>query len=744
MKRIKLSLLKKIKSFLLVFMVLILFLPGSLGFAAGNNEDPETLQNCTPSADSVVESVIKTAPMNPEFLEDQQTDSIEAFSFVGSYGQLSSTGYKPSPVDLSELASSEGKFLLVSSGSDLPAVYDLRKEGKVTAVKNQGNDGSCWAFSSIASLESYLLGKEGKSYDFSENNMKNLVSKNYSQGFDLTADDGGNAFISTAYFSRWSGPVNESEDLYDDSSSYSPTELSVQKHIQETFFLPDRTEPLDNEVIKNAILEYGAVYTTIYWNPGYYQQKNYAYRYPGSISVNHAVAIVGWNDSFDRNSFTQVPSGDGAFIVKNSWSDTWGEDGYFYISYYDTKLGYNENAVFTAESQDNYDHVYQYDPLGWIVSKEYEGSLVAWGGNVFSSERNETLKAIGFYTTDLNTAYEIYIYKNPVSGPVNSGQGYLVQESGRYSFPGYHTHVLNSAVPLHAGERFSIVIRFANPSASGPLAAEQPVARYSSKAQANAGESYVSPNGVTWEDISSNSETNLCIKAFTTSVLPEADFSSNVTIGMFPLTVQFTDLSSNALYWKWDLNGDGKIDSTTQNPIYTYGSYGNYAVSLTIGNSKGSDTETKIGYIKVVPLSIDSASPVENITTYKGEKQEFSISTNYACDISWYFNGESKGSESSVKDSSYTETISSPGFYNVTAIARTGDENIAWSWNWTVLKWNPWDSPDSQEGENISTEELQEAIHIYRSGIQIPETGAEITDERLIELIQLWRESSGN
>ena len=213
---------------------------------------------------------------------------------------------------------------------------------------------------------------------------------------------------------------------------------------------------------------------------------------------------------------------------------------------------------------------------------------------------------------------------------------------------------------------------------------------------------------------------------------------------MYPLTVQFTDLSSNALYWKWDLNGDGKIDSTAQNPIYTYGSYGNYAVSLTIGNSNGSDTETKTGYIKVVPLSINSASPVENVTTYKGEKQEFSISTNYACDISWYLNGESKGSESSVKDSSYTETIRSPGFYNVTAIARTGDEKISRSWNWTVLAWNPWDSSDSREGENISTEELQEAIHIYRSGTQIPETGAELTDERLKELIQLWREGSGN
>lgn len=743
MKRVKFSLLKKIKPFLVVFMILILCLSSSPSFAAENAEDPEISQNCTPSDESVVEPVIKTAPMNPDFLEDQQPDSVEAFSFVGSYGQISGTGYKPSPVDLSGLASSEERPLLGASGSDLPAVYDLRKEEKVTAVRNQGKDGSCWAFSSIASLESYILEKEGKSYDFSENNMKNLVSNSYSQGFDLTPDDGGNAFISTAYLSRWSGPVNDSEDPYNDSSTYSPTGLSVQKHVQETLFLPKKSEFLDNEVIKNAIMEYGAVYTTIYWNPGYYQQKNYAYRYPGSLSVNHAVTIVGWNDSFDRNSFTQVPPGDGAFIAKNSWGDTWGEDGYFYISYYDTKLGYNENAIFTAESQNNYDHVYQYDPLGWIVSKEYEGSLVAWGGNVFSSERNENLRAIGFYTTDLNTAYEIYIYKNPASGPVNSGQGYLVQESGRYSFPGYHTHVLNSAVPINAGEKFSIVIRFTNPSASGPLAVEEPVARYSSKAQANPGESYVSPNGVKWEDISRNSEANLCIKAFTTSyIIPEAGFTSNVTTGMYPLTVQFTDLSSNALSWRWDLNGDGTIDSIAQNPVYTYGSYGTYTVSLNIGNSKGSDTETKTDYIKVAPLSINSASPVENVVTYKGEKQEFSVSTNYACNISWYLNGESRGSESSVKDSSYTEVIRSPGSYNITAIARTLDENVAHSWNWTVRTWSPWDSSASQEGENISTEELQEAIHIYRNGLQIPETGAELTGERLKELIQLWREGS--
>lgn len=723
-------------------MVLILCLPNSPCFAAGSAEDPEMSQNCTFSAESVAEPVIGTAPMNPDFLDNWKSGSIESLTLVDSYGQASGTGYTPSPVNLSGLSNPEGRLLLKVSGSDLPAVYDLRKEGKVTAAKNQGKDGSCWAFSSIASLESYILIKEGKSYDFSENNMKNLVSKSYSQGFDLTPDDGGNAFTSTAYLSRWNGPVNESEDPYNESSTYSPSGIQVQKHIQETLFLPDKMEPLDNEVIKKALLEYGAVYSTIYWNQAYYQEKSHTYRYIGNQSVNHAITIVGWNDSFDRNLFTQVPPGDGAFIAKNSWGDIWGEDGYFYISYYDTKLGYNENAVFTAENKDNYDNVYQYDPLGWTISKNYsENPLVAWGGNIFSSERNENLRAIGFYTTDLNTAYEIYIYKNPISGPVNSSQGFVAQENGQYSFPGYHTHVLNSTVPISAGERFSIVIRFTNPSVSGPLAVEEPVVRYSSKAQANPGESYVSPNGVKWEDISANLEANLCIKAFTTSnELPKADFSSNATSGMYPLTVQFTDISSNAFSWKWDMNGDGKIDSTAQNPIYTYGSYGNYAVSLTVGNSNGFDTETKLGYIKVAPLSINSASPGENITSYKGDKQEFSVSTNYACNVSWYLNGESRNSEFDVKNSSYSESTLAPGVYNVIALARTGDEKITQNWNWTVRAWNPWNSPTSHEGEKISAEELQKAIHIYRNGLQIPETGAELTDERLKELIQLWKE----
>ncbi len=576
--------MKRIESFLLAFIVLISCLMGSSGFAIGSPAKLVVIQNNTSSD----EPVIKTACLNPDFLNSTLSDSTEPVSRTDGEGHVSGLGYLPSPVNLSGVAKPEKRTLVRAPDSEVPAAYDLRKEGKVTVAKDQGMSGSCWAFSSLASLESYFLGTEGVTYDFSENSMKNLASENYSDGFDLSPSAGGNAFIAAAYLSRWTGPVNEFEDPYVDISVSSPTGLSAQKHVQEVLFLPEKTGSLDNEYIKKALLNYGAVYSTIYWDAAYYQDENYTYRYIQDQTPNHAITIVGWDDSFDRNKFKQVPPGDGAFIVKNSWGQAWGEGGYFYVSYYDVNLGYDENAVFTAEKKDNYDEIYQYDPLGWIVSKEYSGSLTAWGGNIFSSKGNETLRAVGFYTTDINTAYELYVYKNPVSGPVNSRRVPAARESGTYSLRGYHTKVLNSTVNLSPGEKFSVVIKFTNPSAGGPLAIEQPFNGYSSKAQANPGESYASPNGVNWEDISRSLDDNLCIKAFTTTnELPEANFSSDITNGNYPLTVRFTDLSKNAFSWEWDLNGDGIADSTARNPTYIYSSYGNYNVSLKVSNRNG-------------------------------------------------------------------------------------------------------------------------------------------------------------
>jgi PKD repeat protein len=86
-------------------------------------------------------------------------------------------------------------------------------------------------------------------------------------------------------------------------------------------------------------------------------------------------------------------------------------------------------------------------------------------------------------------------------------------------------------------------------------------------------------------------------------VAPVADFTADVTSGTAPLTVNFTDASTNAESWSWDF-GDGNT-STDQNPTYTYSNAGVYSVNLTVSNSDGSDSEVKSDYITVT-----SALPV--------------------------------------------------------------------------------------------------------------------------------------
>ena len=82
------------------------------------------------------------------------------------------------------------------------------------------------------------------------------------------------------------------------------------------------------------------------------------------------------------------------------------------------------------------------------------------------------------------------------------------------------------------------------------------------------------------------------------AVVPAADFLADHTSGFSPLTVNFQDTASGCpTSWLWDF-GDGTT-STAQHPSHVYASPGTYEVSLTVSNGKGSDTETKTGYITV-------------------------------------------------------------------------------------------------------------------------------------------------
>ncbi|MFA5330856.1 MAG: DUF3344 domain-containing protein [Methanoregula sp.] len=85
------------------------------------------------------------------------------------------------------------------------------------------------------------------------------------------------------------------------------------------------------------------------------------------------------------------------------------------------------------------------------------------------------------------------------------------------------------------------------------------------------------------------------------STVPVANFTANATFGSMPMTVQFTDESTNLpTSWQWDFNNDGIIDSTEQNPAHTYTTAGTYTVNLTATNGDGSNTLSRSNYIAVI------------------------------------------------------------------------------------------------------------------------------------------------
>lgn len=438
------------------------------------------------------------APVNPAYLDYLRYPNLAAQSVApGDYPG----GLVPEPFTLPSIAAPRVATVL-------PATYDLRALGKLTAIRDQGSCGSCWDFATMGSLESSLMPTE--SANFSENNLKNL------SGFDIGCCSGGNRAMSTAYLARWAGPVNETDDPYYTGNCTSVAGSILRKHVQDIIFLPNRTTPLGNDAIKQAVMNYGAVYTSYYHSDSYYNSANAAYYYSGSSQSNHAVCIVGWDDNYAATRFRTAPPGNGAFLIRNSWGTWWGMSGYFWMSYYDSVLGKTENAVFTAAPVTNYDQVYQYDPLGWISSTGY-GSNTAWFANVFTATANGSVAAASWYCPAPNSGYTLYVYTNPTSGPISSA-GPATSASGTIATAGYHTAQLPTSVPIVTGQRFSVVVRLTTPGYNYPICMERPYSGYASGATASLGQSYMSNSGTSWTDVAGYySNTNVCLKAFTVS-----------------------------------------------------------------------------------------------------------------------------------------------------------------------------------------------------------------------------------
>lgn len=194
----------------------------------------------------------------------------------------------------------------------IPKYVDNRKKGMVTSVKNQGSCGSCWAFSSAGALEGQLAKKTGQLVDLSPQNLVDCVKEN---------DGCGGGYMTNAFrYVQENGGI-DSEAVYpyvgeDQPCRYNATGMAAQcSGYQE---LPVG----DEHALAVALFKVGPVSVGIdatqtsflYYSKGIYYDPNC-----NKDDINHAVLAVGYGVSAKGKKY---------WIVKNSWGEGWGRDGY--------------------------------------------------------------------------------------------------------------------------------------------------------------------------------------------------------------------------------------------------------------------------------------------------------------------------------------------------------------------------------------------------------------------------------
>lgn len=455
-------------------------------------------------------------------------------------------------------------FLLLSAQNP-PETFDLRDfDGVdyVTGVRNQGPYGTCWTFGAFASMEGNMMftevwetaGEVGEPNlserhldwwnGFNDNNNDDIDPPS---GSGLEVHNGGDYRVTSAYLSRGEGAIREVDAPYSGNDT-APDRYSPEYHYYyarniEWYVAGSELENID--LIKNKIMQYGVMGTCMYYNSSLINWEFEHYQPPTNPNPpNHAVAIVGWDDY--RVTDAPLP---GAWIVKNSWGSSWGNGGYFWISYYD-KCATQEPEMgaisFYNVEPMQYDNVYYHDYHGWRDT--FTGSNEAF--NAFVAESTEQISAISFFVATDNVDFETIIYGDfdgtDLSNPLST-------VSGTIDYTGFHTIDLNDPVELEAGQQFYVYLNLSEGGHPYDRTSDVPVllgARYRTivESAANPGESFYFDGGewldfYNYNDPSGFQNTgNFCIKALTL-----LDYSStNPPQNLQAQIINFNDVE---LFW---------------------------------------------------------------------------------------------------------------------------------------------------------------------------------------------------
>ena len=377
----------------------------------------------------------------------------------------------------------------------LPLSFDAREKKpqlnpnfKLPPIRNQHSTGTCWAHGTLACVESYL----GGTNNFSEGHMA------YNINDDINLGTGGNANYACQYFSNLVGPITEKDyDGYDgelDNNFTQPGSIprqwfkpgrytlmgDVNKKLHESYVGDMIAISAKEEEIKKYVYNYGIVAASYYVpsesgknaDPYYDGNQNSpslnGYRYTDDTQPNHMIAIVGWDDN--KKITTKSGSYVGAYLVRNSWGENWGNNGYFWMSYdtlkeqfWSTKQNkfFDNNAFVFTNIKEKKANIYTDYPKYPLDSRGFNDKNSVTYASRYNRDRakNEVVTDIAIYNPNPgNTTYKLYFSENDT---ITDGTGIekddkLLKES-TFDHSGYYTlEIDEDRQPLLTKDKFTI------------------------------------------------------------------------------------------------------------------------------------------------------------------------------------------------------------------------------------------------------------------------------------------------
>ena len=453
------------------------------------------------------------------------------------------TGYIPPPMDSSHLTGQTAPTGYFGQ----PPSWDWRTSGNVTPVKNQGSCGSCWAFAAIGNIESKMLIDIPYTCNFSENNVKEC---NYQRlnGLGVDCANGGNYFVAANLLSQ-KGTVLASCDPYVDSDTSCTSSCTYQKTLLDWRIICGNVVPSTN-TLKTYIQTYGPVFTTMYAGFSGFSTYNgtSTLYYTGTEAPNHAVLIVGWDNSLVHTG------GTGGWIVKNSWGTNWGgtcgygtERGYFTIAYGSASIGMNSSFIYRWQDYDSNGGIMYYDDCG-ATNAWGGGTTTCWGLCKFTPSSNTYVKQVEFWTLDITTDIDVYIYDSFDGSTLSNLLASKLNNS--FSEAGYHSVTLDSPQAVTSGNDIFAVVKFTNSSYVYPVVSDYLGPNVT-------GCTYISLTGAngSWTDLGAYAAEDVAIR-LRTSGYPSSLFSLASYSDLTHTTAcdNFTDYSTQHIAYMYATN----------------------------------------------------------------------------------------------------------------------------------------------------------------------------------------------